>query len=105
MGPFRIVARHPDAEHHDHEWAQVGSVFDTAEDAQEVIDAAQAFALPVPGGVAIAERVKITVEHRLAEVQALGYEIAVQELAAGKTTKDGTVLAHAWVTVDQSKEA
>lgn len=107
MGPFRIVVRHPSADHHDHAWAHVAGPVDDLEDVAEILADAQARHAEVTdlGSASLPpeQRVKQTPAHRLAEFEALGYEQQVQELVATEWGTDDAgqtvATAHTWQPV------
>lgn len=101
MPPFRIAARHPDKDHADHAWHQIGGLFDAAEDAQHVID--EDTQPPDPTSVPAEQRVVRDATVVTTERTNLGYEMRVEELVPDKTGKDDNgmeiVLEHKWKAV------
>ncbi len=101
MPPFRIAARHPDKDHHDHAWHQIGGLYDSVEDAQDVIDD------PVspgdPKSLDPEQRVVRDARVVTTERDGLGYEMQVEELMPDKMGTDDNgmeiVLEHKWKAV------
>lgn len=89
---YRVVARHPDKDHHDHAWHQVAGPFDYLDEA-ELSEAALDRVQPESQSLAPEEPVRPDPERPLAEALAAGYETKLQELHA-----DGDD-AHRWKDV------
>lgn len=101
MPPFRIAARHPDRDHVDHAWFQIGGLYDTAEEAQAHIDED---ALPsAPESRPVEERPVRGPAAQTSERAELGYEIRVESLeesAHGTDDAGGTIVTeHKWKAV------
>jgi hypothetical protein len=96
--PFRVVARHPDPDHHDHAWAQVGGLYDYKDDAKDAA-AVQATLEPNPQSLDPEEPVRPDQDRLVAEYSALGYERKVQELVTTKSDGDGEPIESRWKDV------
>lgn len=107
LSTFRIVARHPDKAHKDHAWAAVGPVFDDRAEALEALDAVddehREEADRRDESIPADERVRITLSHRLAEFEVLGFQFKVQQLRETAWAEDDAggivATAHDWKDV------
>lgn len=105
---FRIVVRHPDDDHHDSEWASVGPVLDDLEEAHELLDSVTSEQIAEVNrrgmSLPLKQRVRATVQDRLAEHDVLGYEVKVQQLYETEWDRDDAdqivPVAHEWRDVE-----
>lgn len=109
MPPFRVVARYPAKSHKDSVPATVGGVFDDREDVDEFLAAADEADLDTLQetnvSLPVEKRVRKRDHDQLAELQSLGYEVAIEELHVTEWGKDDAgqdvATAHEWKEVKE----
>lgn len=84
MPPFRVIARHPDKDHHDHAWFAVGGHYDYEDEAKAAAKASSMGNVTkvAPQSLDPEEPIKPDQQRLVSELAELGYEMKVQELPA-----------------------